>query len=562
MATQTESLIVELDANTQGYDTKMKGVEKTNTKVNKSVAGIGRSAGMAGIQLQQFVGQIQGGQSAMLALSQQSADLGFVLGAPLLGAVVGISASLAGILLPSLLDSETATDKLTKAISSLNKITTEQDGVKQFTKDIQELAQESEKAARLMVMVAQQNVRDMAHAIGSGISEEFNEAFGITFLQRSFDALVNIAGTAGAATRSITEDIEEIGESFGLAGVEARKAGESVLIGIREMRSAIATESPDAKEKIIAFQETLLELAEKSDGEGKRKLLGFTNSISEYLSKAKNAAEVTELLNKAIADTGTIVEDVQKKSLADPILFTQSIADPQIIAQQRAQLEAHENFLANEADFQEKLEELKLTGDESIEERFEREVELHRFMLERKLINEEQFAAAQKATVEAFKKGQDDESVAVKGSEKQKEKARRDGLRAASTIANAAFEENKAIGAGVIVAETAQNVVTSVKNSGGVPWGLPAGAAALAMGAAQLSALNSASKGGGSMAGVGSASVASQPPEQFQPETTSLDVSATDTETGTQRLVISLEDGTDLMSGLAMALNENERQGR
>ena len=82
MTTQVESLIVELDANTSGYDTKMRGVEKTNTKVNKSVSGIGRSAGMAGIQLQQFVGQVQGGQSAMLALSQQSADLGFVHGAP------------------------------------------------------------------------------------------------------------------------------------------------------------------------------------------------------------------------------------------------------------------------------------------------------------------------------------------------------------------------------------------------------------------------------------------------------------------------------------------------
>ncbi len=91
-----------------------------------SVAGIGRSAGMAGIQLQQFVGQIQGGQSAMLALSQQSADLGFVLGAPLLGAVTGIAASLAGILLPELFatneeikDLESNTDNLIKKFTSL-----------------------------------------------------------------------------------------------------------------------------------------------------------------------------------------------------------------------------------------------------------------------------------------------------------------------------------------------------------------------------------------------------------------------------------------------------------
>ena len=53
-------------------------------------------AAQAGIQFQQFFGQIQGGQGFLLALSQQSADLGFVLGAPLAGAVAGLTASLAG----------------------------------------------------------------------------------------------------------------------------------------------------------------------------------------------------------------------------------------------------------------------------------------------------------------------------------------------------------------------------------------------------------------------------------------------------------------------------------
>ncbi len=72
-------------------------VTKTSRAVNSGLSSVGRSAGQAGIQLQQFVGQIQGGQDAMLALSQQSADLGFVLGAPLVGAIVGIGASIAGL---------------------------------------------------------------------------------------------------------------------------------------------------------------------------------------------------------------------------------------------------------------------------------------------------------------------------------------------------------------------------------------------------------------------------------------------------------------------------------
>ena len=90
-------------------DKVLKNTEKSITKFSGAAAKttdkmsmFGRQSGQAGIQLQQFIGQVQGGQSAMLALSQQSADLGFVLGAPLLGAVVGISASIAGMLLPNL----------------------------------------------------------------------------------------------------------------------------------------------------------------------------------------------------------------------------------------------------------------------------------------------------------------------------------------------------------------------------------------------------------------------------------------------------------------------------
>lgn len=81
--------------------TEFKNINTAITKsakgVNKAVGGMGRNAGMAGIQFQQFIGQVQGGQSVMLALSQQGADLGIVLGAPLLGAVIGITASLAGM---------------------------------------------------------------------------------------------------------------------------------------------------------------------------------------------------------------------------------------------------------------------------------------------------------------------------------------------------------------------------------------------------------------------------------------------------------------------------------
>ena len=59
-------------------------------QLSSSTSGLGRSAGMAGIQFQQLVGQVQGGVNPMVALSQQAADLGFVLGAPLAGVIVSL----------------------------------------------------------------------------------------------------------------------------------------------------------------------------------------------------------------------------------------------------------------------------------------------------------------------------------------------------------------------------------------------------------------------------------------------------------------------------------------
>ena len=81
--------------------------------------GMGRSAGQAGIQVQQLVGQVTSGVNPMVALSQQSADLGFVLGVPLLGAVVSIAAALGTVLLPRLFETEKGFADLRKEIDSV-----------------------------------------------------------------------------------------------------------------------------------------------------------------------------------------------------------------------------------------------------------------------------------------------------------------------------------------------------------------------------------------------------------------------------------------------------------
>jgi hypothetical protein len=87
-------------------------IVSSSTKSSAAMGDLGRKAGMAGIQIQQLVGQVTMGTNPMQALSMQAADLGFVLGAPLLGAVIGIGSALIGTLIPSLFGSSEAAKEL------------------------------------------------------------------------------------------------------------------------------------------------------------------------------------------------------------------------------------------------------------------------------------------------------------------------------------------------------------------------------------------------------------------------------------------------------------------
>tara|TARA_R110000823_G_scaffold203197_2_gene334058 strand:+ start:4017 stop:5825 length:1809 start_codon:yes stop_codon:yes gene_type:complete len=109
------------DATLQSFEKSMKGAGKGAKGVTKGIGGLGRGAGQAGVQVQQLVGQIQGGQNPMLAFSQQAADIGIVLGAPMAGAIAGLAFSLGMVLLPALMDSMRGLDELAEAVDEMGK---------------------------------------------------------------------------------------------------------------------------------------------------------------------------------------------------------------------------------------------------------------------------------------------------------------------------------------------------------------------------------------------------------------------------------------------------------
>lgn len=134
----------------------------------------------------------------------------------------------------------------------------------------------------------------------------------------------------------------------------------------------------------------------------------------------------------------------------------------------------------------------------------------------------------------------------------------------AAAIVNAGFlEDNKAIKAGLIIADTAAAVMMQL--SSGDPYtAFGRAALAAAMGAVQLSNALSATKGGGSVSGGSGGGSATQSQQQnFEPETADLSLTTQDEEGTTQNVIrFDVNSGDALMDALAGAFNDHMRQGR
>jgi hypothetical protein len=150
------------------YRAQMK-MTKVAKGVNTAVSVMGRKFGQAGIQAQQFFGQLQGGQGFLVAASAQFADLGIVLGAPLLGAIGGIAFSLANILFPALVSGKTGLETVQKAVENVKAaMTLGADGVIEYTAEMKKLKQISDALTEIKIasLIAQQN-----EAFKTGIKE-------------------------------------------------------------------------------------------------------------------------------------------------------------------------------------------------------------------------------------------------------------------------------------------------------------------------------------------------------------------------------------------------------
>ncbi|EAS0448465.1 phage tail protein [Salmonella enterica] len=166
-----------------GFKKADRSAEKLNTTVTKTAGAVsgGFRSGMqqAGYQIQDFIVQVQGGQSALVAFSQQGSQLAgaFGPGGAVAGALLALGSILFGTLSTALSSTKDEMEQLKSAAETLNKVVViNSQGVAALSNDYARLAATNATlAAQLRDNAIQQfeiAVRDAGKAITNVIDEQ------------------------------------------------------------------------------------------------------------------------------------------------------------------------------------------------------------------------------------------------------------------------------------------------------------------------------------------------------------------------------------------------------
>lgn len=270
------------EKNLKGLDVQTK---KTTVAVKKGMAGMSRGAGQAGIQVQQFIGQIQGGQSVMLAFSQQAADVGIVLGAPMVGAILGISASLVGMMVPSLMKSTSSLELLEKATENVKAaLTLSIDGVAEYTDEMKKLKSISEALVQVKL---------------ANLIAEQSEALKI-------------------AQKGISTSIKDMKGSFDDYGDIVKKIYKEytpkTVASFRELSKSLREVGRDASPEKLAELEAALVNATAAGINQTKAGRGLANQLVTLISEYKNGTKTISEIKKALADSNVIIDESTDKT--------------------------------------------------------------------------------------------------------------------------------------------------------------------------------------------------------------------------------------------------------
>lgn len=429
------------------FATKVNAANGVNTELTKTAKGVkdavnggsdslgnfGRSAGQAGMQIQQLVGQVQGGVSPFVALSQQASDLGFVLGFPLLGAVVGIGAALAGPLVAAFTEAE---DKADAFEQSLKGIINTQEELKANKARVQiaELNKEFEKQQQTIDGLNRQQAQYVELIKQGGSSQAayasalFQVDLALSSAKEKQDEIAKQISAVGDASISTKATTDEFSSSLNnltstldlqLVALQQGELQGRLYAAAQELTLDSTEDLPLAiREQITAIYE--LEQAQKAQKEAAQALNAELNQMAQADKQkaeadkqdARRAERDRQRINERIAnmhlETQTLSSQTELMRAVRNEQFTQEEAD---LASQTASrlLSANTEFeliMSNKMTTDEQKVQAEIAFQERIkainEQYAEGQIELKRYQLNQEIQAYSGFANSAIQLVSAF----------------------------------------------------------------------------------------------------------------------------------------------------------------
>ncbi|MDW2599878.1 tail protein (tape measure) [Enterobacter hormaechei] len=216
----------------------MKGAADTSMGSNK---GWKSSMQQAGYQVQDFIVQVQGGQSALVAFAQQGSQLAgaFGPGGAVVGAVIALSSVIAGVLITSLNGGKNAMDALKDAAEAMDKvITISQNGVAALSDKYANLARTNAEAATILRNQAMIEYNAAIAKIPKFINDASSSIVGFTDkLKTSF-----VGGIA--SIDEFNKNLSTVGataDNYSAAMEQARDAGAKFTVNANAIQNTVTT---------------------------------------------------------------------------------------------------------------------------------------------------------------------------------------------------------------------------------------------------------------------------------------------------------------------------------
>lgn len=274
------------------------------TGVENGAKGTGKwksSMQQAGYQVQDFIIQVQGGQSALVAFAQQGSQLAGAFGpsGAVFGAVIALSSVLAGVLITSLNGGKNAMDALKDAAEAMDKvITISSQGVAALSDKYAALARVNADVATLLRNQALLEYNQAISKIPKAISDA-SDAF-ITLGDRALAAI----GGASPSIKKFNDELSALGvttNDWSQAIQQANSQGQYASGIVNSLSSTVSTLSSRLGISKQSAFDLARELSDLSNNPSPEALQELAKKLQEMKSSSKDGqSAIAELAGKLV----------------------------------------------------------------------------------------------------------------------------------------------------------------------------------------------------------------------------------------------------------------------